>query len=361
MKHPSDDIDIATSASTDQIQTLFPKTIPVGINFGIVVVVINNHSFEVATFRKDQGYVDGRRPVGIEKASPEQDAQRRDFTINGMFYDPVTETLYDYVEGQKDLAHKLVCAIGNPHERFLEDRLRMIRGIRYAARFNFTIHEETMAAIDIHAHTLFPSVAIERVVHEFEKMHRFSQFDKALLMLHKHYLLPTIFPPLKDIPLDEIKRRVQLIHQLPHEVPLILKLLELFPDFALEKGLQLCDHLKLSNKEREAVSFLYTVKATPFTADDYTWAHLYANPLFPLLLSFFKDDHSKRLEALAPFITRIQESNPLIDATTLIKHGMKPGKALGEALKEGERHAINHHITDPNAILKHLRCGLQES
>ena len=106
MERPSDDIDIATDATVEEIQQLFPKTIPVGIAFGIVIVVKEGYQYEVATFRKDQGYKDGRRPIGIEKAAPEEDAKRRDFTINGMFYDPLQEKLYDYVGGQEDLEQK---------------------------------------------------------------------------------------------------------------------------------------------------------------------------------------------------------------------------------------------------------------
>jgi poly(A) polymerase len=170
MNHPSDDIDIATGAPVDVIQNLFPKTIPVGLAFGIVIVVVEEHQFEVATFRKEKGYVDGRRPTHIESATPEEDALRRDFTINGLFWDPLTETLYDYVEGQKDLRSGIIRAIGDPHARFLEDRLRMIRAVRYSTRFNFSIEIETYQAILTHAKSLFPSVAIERIWQEFHKM-----------------------------------------------------------------------------------------------------------------------------------------------------------------------------------------------
>src|ERR1700722_14872638 len=99
MQRPSDDIDIATNATVEQVQALFPKTIPVGVAFGIVIVVQDHFQFEVATFRKERGYVDGRRPTSIESATAEEDAQRRDFTINGMFYDPLTQKLLDFVEG----------------------------------------------------------------------------------------------------------------------------------------------------------------------------------------------------------------------------------------------------------------------
>jgi len=162
MERPSDDIDIATSATPEEVQALFPKTIPVGIAFGIVIVVEDGHQFEVATFRQDQGYVDGRRPQGISSATPEEDAQRRDFTINGMFYDPIEKKLYDYVDGQKDIKKGIIKAIGNPHERFLEDRLRMMRAVRYSTRFNFPIESDTLQAILAHADSLLPAVALER-------------------------------------------------------------------------------------------------------------------------------------------------------------------------------------------------------
>lgn len=139
MQRPSDDIDIATSATVDEVQALFPKTVPVGVAFGILLVIEGGHPFEVATFRKDRGYTDGRRPTGIDPATPEEDAKRRDFTINGMFYDPLKKQLFDYVGGQQDIKNKLIRAIGNPHDRFLEDRLRMMRAVRYATRFDFPI------------------------------------------------------------------------------------------------------------------------------------------------------------------------------------------------------------------------------
>ena len=103
MKHPSSDIDIATNAPPEKILDLFPRTILVGLAFGVVIVSVNGHQFEVSTFRKDIGYADGRKPLKIELATPQEDAQRRDFTINGMFYDPQEETIYDYVHGVEDI------------------------------------------------------------------------------------------------------------------------------------------------------------------------------------------------------------------------------------------------------------------
>src|SRR5438552_10457121 len=108
------DFDIATSATPDEVRQLFAKAIPVGAQFGVVVVVEDGHQFEVATFRSDEAYVDGRRPTGVKFGSPEDDARRRDFTINGLFYDPVAETVFDYIGGRADLERKLIRSIGDP-------------------------------------------------------------------------------------------------------------------------------------------------------------------------------------------------------------------------------------------------------
>ena len=143
MGHPSEDIDLATDAPPEKIIDLFPKTLLVGVAFGVVVVIVDGHQFEVATFRRDIDYADGRKPSKIELSTAEEDAFRRDFTINGMFYDPLTNQILDYVGGQEDLKKKIIRAIGNPHKRIQEDRLRMIRAVRLSCRFDFQIEEKT--------------------------------------------------------------------------------------------------------------------------------------------------------------------------------------------------------------------------
>ena len=219
MQKPSDDIDIATNATVEQIQDLFPKTIPVGVAFGIVIVVKDHKQFEVATFRKDRGYVDGRRPTGIDLATPEEDATRRDLTINGMFYDPIKEKIYDWVEGKRDIEGKVIRAIGDPEERFAEDRLRMMRAIRYATRFNFYIEEETLKAIKFHSRELLPAVAMERIWQEFKKMSQFAHFDTGLVLMQELGLLSTIFPELKNVSAEQVKERVQYIERFPKGSP----------------------------------------------------------------------------------------------------------------------------------------------
>ncbi len=284
----SDDIDIATSASVEQIQELFPKTIPVGIAFGIVIVVVEEQQFEVATFRKESEYIDGRRPQRIESASPEEDAQRRDFTINGLFFDPITDTLFDYVGGVSDLKKGILRAIGNPHHRFLEDRLRMIRAVRYATKFHFPIENSTKQAILAHAKDLFPSVAIERIWQEFQKMSQFSCFHKGLEKLHELQLLQQIFPSLAIISTEEIHKRLALFPTFPLQTPLILELLHLFPADSLENHLALCDYLKLSKKEKDHVLFFHKAKSLldmpshwQENLENAEWAHFYAHKVYP--------------------------------------------------------------------------------
>jgi len=229
MKHPSDDIDIATDAPTEEILNLFPRTILVGLSFGVVVVVLDGHQFEVATFRRDIGYADGRKPTRVERSSPEEDASRRDFTINGMFYDPVEEVVHDFVNGAEDIKLGIIRTIGDPYQRFAEDRLRMIRAVRFSSRFGFTIDQDTQDAIRANADTLFPAVAMERVWQEFCKMVRFPNVDHAIIELHRLELLQVIFPQLQGVHLNEIKKRVAHISHYPPTTDPFLHMLALFP------------------------------------------------------------------------------------------------------------------------------------
>jgi tRNA nucleotidyltransferase/poly(A) polymerase len=195
---PPKDIDIATSASPGQVQALFHRTIPVGIQFGVVRVRVAEMEFEVATFRSDGIYLDGRRPSAISFSTPEQDASRRDFTINGMFYDPLSERVIDYVNGREDLAGKLVRAIGQPSGRFAEDRLRMLRALRFAAALGFEIEAETWSAIRADAQEI-AIISPERIRDELLKIlvnpNRLRGFD----LLDQSGLLAVILPEIEAL------------------------------------------------------------------------------------------------------------------------------------------------------------------
>ena len=133
------DYDITTNAQPDDIVKIFTKTVPVGAQFGVILVMVEGQPFEVASFRHDGPYLDGRRPSHVRYGSLQEDIFRRDFTINGMVYDPIADKIIDRVGGRVDLEGKLIRAIGSPHSRFEEDRLRMIRAVRFAASLDFAV------------------------------------------------------------------------------------------------------------------------------------------------------------------------------------------------------------------------------
>jgi len=333
-------------------------------------VIVEGHEYEVASFRNDFDYHDGRRPSRVEFTTAEEDAKRRDFTINGMFYDPISKTVLDYVNGKEDLKLKIIRAIGNPHERIKEDRLRMIRAVRLGCRFHFQIDPTTEQAIRAHAAELFPSVAIERVMQELEKAHKSRKLRQVLLQLHDFGLLPSIFPTLKGVSLSEIKERVEPIEHFPHLAPLIAFLLELFPDLHLQQQIDLCKQLKLSNTDIRFIPVLDQAKELAQGKRDIElteWAYFYSNPSSALSLqviaahldeskrAHFFEEHKNRIALLQPDIDRIVEHNPIIQAKDLLKEGILPSKAMGLLLKEAERIAINQRLTDQNLILEQLK------
>ena len=370
MKIPSDDIDIATTAKPEEVAKLFEKTIPVGVNFGVMIVVVKEHVFEVATFRSDRAYIDGRRPTGVDPASPEEDAQRRDFTINGMFYDPFKDRLYDYVDGKNDIVEGVIRAIGNPHARFAEDRLRMVRAVRYAARFHFVIESATLQAIVDHSSELLNAVAVERLWQELEKMARYPNFEIALITMHRLGLLQVILPELENTQIDSIEKNLQHVPNFPIDAPMVAALLELFPNSSLDQKLKLCDHFKVSNSVKAfVIAYHHHVKQLYIDTqlDDYEWAKAYAEPHFsisfqltalkldPEQQALFVEVHQKRQKHLKDSIERIRSRKPILRAQDLEEAGIKPGKEMGSLLQEGEKISVNEQLTNPKHIIQRLQ------
>jgi len=170
----------------------------VGEQFGVMIVVENGIPFEVATFRTDVGAKDGRHPESVEYTSAENDALRRDFTINGMFYDPLTGEVIDYVDGRRGIADKVIKAIGAPAQRFSEDYLRMLRAVRFAARFGFDIEEQTFEAIRDNARHI-NIISAERVFAEMGKMLTGPNPDRSVTLLHDTGLLKHILPEVESL------------------------------------------------------------------------------------------------------------------------------------------------------------------
>lgn len=193
MNRPVNDYDIATSAPPDIIQKLFKRTISVGAAFGVIAVIEDGETFEVATFRTDAEYADGRHPVSVTFSTLEEDIKRRDFTVNALAYDPVEDKVIDLVNGRQDIEKKIIRTVGNPEERFTEDKLRMLRGIRFAAGLDFDFAPGTWKAICENASKV-DAVSAERNYAELTKIITNHGAGRALDMLLESKLLHVLLP-----------------------------------------------------------------------------------------------------------------------------------------------------------------------
>lgn len=193
------DYDIATSAVPNQVQAIFPKTVPIGKAFGVILVLgESGGQYEVATFRSDLGYVDGRRPEAVCFSTPEEDAQRRDFTMNALFYDPFSNQVIDYVGGREDIRRGVLRTVGTAQERFHEDHLRLLRAVRFAARTGFEIESGTWKAMSRLAE-LVKTVSPERIASEYEGMLTCGNSRNAFDMLERSGLLEATTPELTSM------------------------------------------------------------------------------------------------------------------------------------------------------------------
>ncbi len=193
MGKPPQDFDVATSAHPEEIGRLFKRMIPVGAKFGVMLVMKGPHPFEVATFRTDIGYKDGRHPERVVFTSSKEDALRRDFTVNGLFFDPLKKRVIDYVKGQEDIRRRMIRAIGDPVKRFQEDRLRMLRAIRFTVNLEFSIDPETFRAVCKEAAQI-TEVSHERIRDELVKLFTGPHPGKGLALLDESGLLSVLLP-----------------------------------------------------------------------------------------------------------------------------------------------------------------------
>ena len=234
------DVDIATNARPEEVQKIFRRTYAVGAHFGVIVVLEGDWQFEVATFRSDGAYLDGRHPVAVNFSSPEEDARRRDFTINGMFFDPPNDAVIDFVGGREDLAARIVRAIGDPGQRFAEDRLRLLRAVRFATMLEFEIESVTWEAIGQAAPGI-GEISAERIREELVRIFRSPQRARGWDLLDASGLMKQVLPELEALkgcaqppqfhPEGDVFRHTRLMLELlPGEVSLPLVLSVLFHD-----------------------------------------------------------------------------------------------------------------------------------
>ena len=194
------DVDVVTSARPEEVLALFPRALPVGVSFGVVLIPSfkkekpgEGGKVEVATFRSDGRYLDGRHPEKVVFSDEKEDALRRDFTINGLFYDPVEDRLIDYVGGEDDIRRKIIRTIGNPDDRFGEDYLRMLRAIRFSAQLSFSIEPSTLACVTKNA-ALIRKVSGERIREELEKILTGPDPVRGIGLLVETGILAALFP-----------------------------------------------------------------------------------------------------------------------------------------------------------------------
>jgi len=195
---PPNDYDIATSATPKQVRKLFPKSDSIGAHFGVILVRVHGLAFEVATFRTDGTYTDKRRPNSVTFSSPQEDASRRDFTVNGLFQEPLTGEIIDFVNGSADIDQKIIRAIGNPVDRFQEDALRLMRAIRFATKLDFEIEPATWDAICENAH-LLGHIAAERIQAELNQILLHKDRARGLDLMVQSGLIRHCIPEVLDL------------------------------------------------------------------------------------------------------------------------------------------------------------------
>jgi poly(A) polymerase len=375
------DYDVATDATPEQVMRGLPfRSLAIGVSFGVVRVRHPRRSgieVEVATFRSDLAYVDGRRPTGVVFSSPELDAARRDFTINGMFMDPEGRRVIDYVGGRADLDAGVLRAIGDPAARFREDKLRLLRALRFAARFDLRIEPETLSALEAMAAEVVV-VSPERIAQELRRMLVHRNRALAMNMAMDYGLIAAVLPPLagekglfEDKPGqprgDLWEHTLRVLDLLPENPSFALAFAALLHDVGkpLARSMpsdrasrdddekaggriadELCRGLKLSNAERERVVWLVVHHRDLRDAGalrESKLKRILAEPGVGELLALHRADalastgDAKHVDFCEDYL-RTEPSGPinpppLLTGHDLVQHGLKPGAQFATILE----------------------------
>jgi len=411
------DFDISTSAKPEEIQALFPKTRAVGKAFGVILVVGRDGTFEVATFRGEENYQDGRRPSKVFWVSAQEDAQRRDFTINGLFYDPIKKEIIDFVGGQKDLSKKVIRFIGNPAERIQEDHLRLLRAVRFKNILGFSYTSETEKAVSQYAH-LVTSVSKERIKEELDKMLAHPSRAESIRDLSRLGLLREILPEVEQMKGveqpphfhaegDVFEHTLLALKKLPLRVKTEVVWATLLHDVGKPATFQIRDHptygpratfyghseigaeiaqkicqrLRFPKKEREKIVFLVRqhlrhkdIKYMKLSRQR-KWAQ---HPWFlDLLLLWKADGEASHLGekdkvdlTLYRFAQKLYQEEkqrpeppkPLVNGYDVMKYcHLAPGPLVGKILKQVEEAQLEEKIKTKKEALKYLkRLGSKE-
>jgi poly(A) polymerase len=395
-----DDFDIATSALPEQIEGLFGRTVPVGRQFGVLLVLENGHEFQVATFRAEAGYQDGRHPGQVTFGDARADALRRDFTVNGLFYDPVSQELRDWVGGQADLQSRLIRTIGSPAERFEEDHLRLLRAVRLSAQLGFEMESGTFETVREHAADI-NTISAERVRDELMKMFSpqgsadFSPASRGLELLRQTGLLEHILPEVAATitceqspdfhPEGSVFNHLRLMLQfMPAGADPLLPWTVLLHDIAkpvtasrdpVTGGIHFYDHekigatmaesilerLRFSRKQIDAVVTAVRChmqfKDVPQMRRS-TLRRLLMRPTFPLELELHRLDCLGSHGRLDVYHLLVEQARaleaqpeirpPLLTGADLIAMGFQPGPAMGKLLAEIREKQLQGELGNPD-------------
>ena len=355
------DYDVATTARPEDVRTLFGhrRTLAVGASFGVIMVIGPKEAghVEVATFRTEGPYLDGRRPESVAFCSPEEDARRRDFTINGMFFDPVEERILDFVGGEVDLRGRIIRAIGDPHERVREDKLRMLRAVRFTATLNFSLDEITARAIEEMSSELVV-VSAERIAQELKKMLVDVHRRRAIQLAEEVGLIRVIFPELDEIRRQsnwiETLRCLDLLHAPSFELAMAALLRPLGTPSKVES---VCRRLKLSNDETDRITWLVAhhndldhAPALSLASLKKVLSHPYRDDLlkFQTGLRLSTSKNLEPVEFCQEFLARtpdeVLDPVPLATGDDLIAMGLKPGPGFKSVLEKIRDAQLNLEI-----------------
>lgn len=374
---PPKDVDVTTSARPEEVQALFPRHVAVGARFGVVVVMTKDQQTEVATYREDGGYQDGRRPDSVRFSGRREDAARRDFTINALYYNPITKVLYDDFGGQGDLEQGLIRAIGDGRQRFEEDALRLLRAIRFARRLGFAIEPDSWAALKEKAPGI-QRISPERIRDELLLILNGPHPGQALEMLQASGLLTVILPEVAamkgvDQPPefhpegDVFTHTVQVLEKLPENPDPALALAALLHDVGkpptqtfedrirfnhhAQKGAEMadaiCQRLRCSNALREEVVRLVSHHMRFIQIQEMRSGKRNSFLLqedFPLHLALHKADclgakgDLSNVDFCQNQLRELRETGrdrpPIVTGKDLLEWGFQEGKKLGQALAQ---------------------------
>jgi len=345
LRRRAKDHDVATDAKPQDVIRLFKRTLKVGAKFGVVIVLTENQQVEVATFRTETGYADGRHPGSVEFATAAEDAGRRDFTINGMFYDPLKKEVIDYVDGQADLKSRIIRTIGKPAERFDEDYLRMLRAVRFSTQLGFEIESSTWSAVCGNVKKI-TNISGERIAMELEGILIHPNRAAGASMLIESGLAKVIFSGFAG---EQAKSAIVVLGQLRRKVDFALALACFFAGCETDFAVLCCQVLKLSRNQNKHIKFLLANRNTLLNKQmslaelKKLLAQPYFGDLYELQRAIQKSKGGgrKSIAALIALRKRINElgdvelqPEPLLNGHDLIRLGAVPGPALGQLSEE---------------------------